>query len=138
MATVAAGGLVFLAAYADGFGLVGLLLGHPFGAVCLMLATLSLPWLWYSLVRDQVILPRLLAGFQVCMILVAWVWIQFPVVVQTADGEPLTLWNSRAPQATFNVLGWALLVGSGLILPALFYLLKSFKGDIPFRAEPNH
>jgi cytochrome d ubiquinol oxidase subunit II len=138
LATVIAGGLVFLAAYVDGFGLVQLLLGHPLGALCLVLATLSLPWLWHSLGRGEVVLPRLLAGFQVCMILLAWVWIQYPAVVQLAEGQPLTLQNTRAPQATLEVLGWALLVGSGLILPALFYLLRSFKGGIPYQAEPNH
>ncbi len=138
IATIIAGGLVFVAAYLDGFALIDLLINHPFGAVCLALATLSIPVLWYCLNLGQVLMPRLLAGFQVCLILVAWLWIQFPVVVKIADAEHLTLQNSRAPEATIYVLGWALVVGSGLILPALFYLLKSFKGNVPLQAEPHH
>ncbi|MBC7919549.1 MAG: cytochrome d ubiquinol oxidase subunit II [Ferruginibacter sp.] len=138
LATVLAGSLVFLAAWLDGFDLVGRLLHHPFGTACLFLATASLPLLWYSLRRSWVILPRFLAGFQVSMILLAWIWIQYPLVVQVADGQNLTLQNTRAPEATLNALGWALLVGSGLILPALFYLLKSFKGDLSWPAEPKH
>jgi cytochrome d ubiquinol oxidase subunit II len=127
IATVIAGGLVFIAAYLDGFPLIDALLGHLFSAVCLGLATLSLPLLWYSLIRGHVILPRILAGFQVCMILVAWLWLQFPAVIAISNGPDLTLHNTRAPEATMQVLGWALVVGSMLILPALFYLMKSFK-----------
>jgi cytochrome d ubiquinol oxidase subunit II len=131
-ATILSGGFVFLAARLNGFNLIQLLLSHPAGAVCLLLATLSLPLLWYTLQRRQVVLPRILAAFQVCMILFAWVWIQFPVVVKIQDGNDLTLFNSHAPYATLEQLAFALLVGSGLILPALFYLLKAFKWDANF------
>lgn len=125
--TILAGGFVFVAAQLDGLNLVNLLFSHPLSAACLVLATLSLPVLWFSLRNRYVILPRLLAGFQVCMILIAWLWLQYPAVINIAHGSDLTLYNTRAPEATLQVLGWALLVGSMLILPALFYLLKSFK-----------
>jgi cytochrome d ubiquinol oxidase subunit II len=138
LATVLAGGLVFVAAGLDGFDLIAGLLNHPFGLACLVMATLSLPLLWYTLNQGQVLLPRLLAGFQVAMVLLAWVFIQLPVVVQIQGGEALTLENTRAPEASLAVLGWALLVGSALILPALYYLIRSFKGDIPWQAEPDH
>ncbi|MES2732374.1 MAG: cytochrome d ubiquinol oxidase subunit II [Bacteroidota bacterium] len=137
LATVVAGGFVFVAAKLDGFDLIGLLVNHPLGMACLIIATLSLPLLWYSLNLGWVILPRLLAGLQVMLILMAWVIIQYPVVVQIAGNQGLTLENTRAPEASLSVLGWALLVGSALILPALFYLLRSFKGH-PWHAEPGH
>jgi cytochrome bd ubiquinol oxidase subunit II len=138
LATVGAGALVFVAAHLDGFDLIGRLTSHPFGVACLVLATLSLPLLWFSLNRGWVILPRMLAGFQVAMILLAWAVIQYPIVVQIQHGESLTLENTRAPDASLSVLGWALIVGSALILPALYYLMRSFKGDIPWQAEPDH
>lgn len=125
--TVVAGGLVFIAARLDGLPLIDLLLSHPLSAACLILATLSLPVLWLTLRKQRILLPRLLAGFQVCMILFAWFWMQYPAVINVASGIDLTLFNTRAPEATLQVLGWALLVGSMLILPSLFYLLKAFK-----------
>jgi cytochrome d ubiquinol oxidase subunit II len=74
-----------------------------------------------------VILPRILAGFQVLMILTAWLWLQYPAVINIQNAPDLTLYNTVAPEATISVLGWALIVGSMLILPALYYLLRSFK-----------
>lgn len=125
--TVIAGGLVFLAAQWDGLNLIDLLLSHPLSATCLLLATLSLPMLWFTLRRKQVIVPRLIAGFQVLLILTAWLWLQYPAILNIQNAPDLTLYNTAAPEATIQVLGWALIVGSMLILPALFYLLKSFK-----------
>jgi cytochrome bd ubiquinol oxidase subunit II len=125
--TVIAGGLVFLAAKMNGFHLIDLLLSHLFSAVCLLLATISLPILWITLRKRQVILPRILAGFQVLMILMAWLWLQYPAVVNLQNGPDLTLYNTAAPEATIQALGWALIIGSMLILPALYYLLRSFK-----------
>jgi cytochrome d ubiquinol oxidase subunit II len=125
--TVIAGGLVFLAARINGLNLIDLLLSHLFSALCLIMATVSLPVLWITLKKRQVILPRLLAGFQVLMILTAWLWLQYPAIVNIRNAPDLTLYNTAAPEATIQVLGWALLVGSMLILPALYYLLRSFK-----------
>lgn len=125
--TVIAGGIVFITAYVDGLQLIDLLLDHWFSAACLLLATLSLPILWYSLKRGNIIFPRILAGFQVCMILFAWLWLQFPSVIRVRNGIDLTIYNTKAPDATIAALGWALLVGSLLILPSLFYLLRAFK-----------
>lgn len=125
--TVIAGGFVFFAAQYDGLHLIDLLVSHPLGAACLFLATLSLPVLWITIRKGHIILPRLLAGFQVTMILLAWLWMQFPAIINIQNGPDLTLHNTAAPEATMQALGWALIVGSMLILPALFYLLKSFK-----------
>jgi cytochrome d ubiquinol oxidase subunit II len=125
--TVIAGAIVFLAARLDGFNLIEALLNRPLNVICLALATLSLPALWYALLKGYVVLPRILAGFQVCMILAAWLWMQYPAIINIENAPDLTLYNTQAPQATIQALGWALMVGSMLILPALFYLLKSFK-----------
>ena len=72
-------------------------------------------------------IPRILAGFQVTMILLAISYAHFPNFVIMAQGETLSLMDDRAPDATMQALGWALLIGSVFILPALFYLYYSFK-----------
>jgi cytochrome bd ubiquinol oxidase subunit II len=71
-----------------------------------------------------------LAGGQVSLILGAWLAVQFPVLVKMADGHDLTFFNSHAPAASLNQLGLALLVGSVLVLPSLFFLLRVFKSEV--------
>jgi cytochrome d ubiquinol oxidase subunit II len=128
--TVFAGALVFAAAQADGVEMAGRFLGSRIALACLILATALLPPLWAELGRDRTWPARGLAGAQVTLILGAWLWIQFPVLVYL-PGENLTLFNARAPRATLVYLGWALLVGTVFILPALFYLFRVFKREVP-------
>ena len=61
------------------------------------------------------------------LILAAWFAVQFPVLVRMAGGSDLTFFNAHAPAATLDQLGWALIAGSALILPSLFWLFKVFK-----------
>ncbi len=131
IATVVVGSLVFLTAETSGLPLVQMFWQSPGALIAIALATLSLPVLWWSLLKKQVILPRLLAGFQTLLILGAWFWEQYPVLLRYADGSYLGLVESAAPEATLLQLGLALLIGSLLILPALYYLLRTFKGEIP-------
>ncbi|AHM61987.1 cytochrome bd ubiquinol oxidase subunit II [Flammeovirgaceae bacterium 311] len=130
IALVLAGGLVFGAAALEGLPLVSLFITNTGAIAALVLATLSLPLLWVSLVRKQVIASRLLAGFQTLLVLGAWFWIEYPVALRYADGKALTLFDAAAPAATQQQLAIALLVGSLLILPALFYLLRTFKTHV--------
>lgn len=131
IATVLAGGLVFLAAEMSGFSLAGMFLSSAGAITAVVLASLSLPLLWWSLFNRKVVLPRLLAGFQALMILGAWFWVQYPVLLRYANGEYLGIFNSAAPESTMRQLGLALIVGSLLILPALFFLMKTFKVKVP-------
>lgn len=129
IATVLSGGLVFAFAETNGLPLARMFLNSPLALAAVVLATLSLPVLWWSLTRHKVVLPRILAGFQTMMILGAWFWDQYPAVLRYSDGEYLSLFNSAAPEATMQQLALALLIGSVLILPALFFLMKTFKGN---------
>lgn len=128
IATVIAGGLVFYTGHTHDFDLLRLIIQNPLSAAALILATLSVPFLWLTL-KKSIVIPRILAAFQVSMILFAWTYIQFPVVVNMKTGFDLDLYNSKAPEATMNSLAYALIIGSFLILPALFYLIKSFKWE---------
>lgn len=129
LATVISGGLVFVLAEWDGLPLAGMFLDSLGALVAIILATLSLPVLWWSLMQGKVILPRILAGFQASMILGAWFWDQYPVILRYSDGNYLGLFNSAAPGATQQQLALALLFGSLLILPSLYFLMKTFKAN---------
>lgn len=131
IATVVSGGLVFAAAEWNGLSLAGMFLESLWALTAVVLATISQPLLWWSLVKRQVLMPRLIAGFQTLMILGAWFWVQYPVLLRYQNGEYLGIFNTAAPEATMRQLALALLVGSLLILPALFYLLKTFKSRLP-------
>jgi cytochrome d ubiquinol oxidase subunit II len=125
--TVIAGGIVFVTAGIDGLNLVSQFLDSAIAITCVLLATVSLPVMWVLLKKEKVILSRLAAGFQVCMIMFAWFIIQFPVIIKTSGSEDLTFYNAAAPESTLNALGWALIIGSLFILPALYYLMRTFK-----------
>jgi cytochrome d ubiquinol oxidase subunit II len=123
---VPAGVAVFAAAVADGIPLVREFLGSRTAMTAVLLAGLLLPWLVIALLRDWIWAGRLLAGAQVALVLAGWLRIRFPVLVRMPEGD-LTLFNAHAPVATLDMLAAALLVGSVLILPALFWLFRVFK-----------
>ena len=61
---------------------------------------------------------------------VAIVHYAFQLMVFIADGSHLTVWNSKAPDRTIDLLVYALIVGILLILPAFAYLFKVFKFEV--------
>jgi cytochrome d ubiquinol oxidase subunit II len=126
IATVISGAIVFICAEIDGLRLVTAFLEYTVCIICLLSATVSLPALWYFLKKGEAVFSRLLAGFQAAMILAAWFWLNFPVIMRTTSGD-IDLFSSGAPPAVMDVLGMALLTGSLFILPFLLYLLKVFK-----------
>ncbi len=127
MASVFMGALVFVAAEKDGIHLMQEFLHSPFSSLCLTLATLSLPILWWVFKKNWIWIPRMIAGFQIALILAAWLNIQFPVLIHMQNAADLTFFNSQAPEATLRQLSLALGFGSILILPALYYLFRVFK-----------
>lgn len=93
-------------------------------------ATLSIPFFLWALQTEKKLLSRVVAAGQVVSILLAWFWVQMPVVIRLAEPAPdLTFYNSVAPDATLRQLFLALVVGSCIILPSLYYLVKVFKGE---------
>ncbi len=124
--TVIAGGLVFLTAELEGIPLVGKLSQHSVNWIALATATLSLPLLWWALQKNFHYLARILSGFQVSMILFALSYSQYPDFI-IMKGQALNLNNAVAGESTIMALGIALITGSLLILPSLFYLQFSKK-----------
>ena len=130
IAAVVCGGLVFLAAYVQGIPLGHWIFGNITGILVVGLATLSLIALWYLIYLGKTIIIRILAGFQVTMILLAVTFNHFPNIVILKNGGYLSLLEHQGYHKTIDSLGWALLLGSIFILPALFYLIYSFQKKV--------
>lgn len=124
---VISGALVFVAAAIDEVPLAHWIFGDRIGLSAVTLATLSLILMWRWINHKKAIVIRMLVAFQVMMILLAISYARFPSVVILQDGANLSLLENQAPYKTMEALGWALLLGSLFILPALFYLYYSFQ-----------
>lgn len=124
---VGCGGLVFLAAEIEHVHLAHWLFGNPISLIAIVAASLSLVLLWYLLRKGHTQIIRIPAAFQVTMILIAVGYRHYPNIVMIKGGNNLSLLRDHAPLTTINDLGWGLLLGSLIILPALGYLYYSFK-----------
>lgn len=131
------GGLVFAAATYEKIPLFNWIFGNWVGRISLLLASLSLILLWYLLSKGKVKILPLLAGFQVTMILLSVTYVHFPKIVLLKGGGYLSLMEHHGQDKTIETLGCALLIGSVFILPALFYLLYSFRKSTKKQAGPQ-
>jgi cytochrome d ubiquinol oxidase subunit II len=127
IAAVLCGALVFVASYIENIPLIEWVFGNWVGRIAILSATLSLVWMWYLLYQGKTFLLRPLAGFQVTMILLTTTYRHFPNIVILKNGGYLSLMEHSGQEKTIYALGMALLLGSILILPALFYLIYSFQ-----------
>ena len=127
--SICAGALVFVISAIENIPLGKWIFGDPVGFVSTALALLSLILMWRFINQRKKFLPRMLAAFQVAMILLAITYAHFPAIVILKDGTTLSLFESVAPIRTMNALANSLLIGSVLILPALFYLYYSFQKE---------
>lgn len=119
--------LVFISAALEEVPLMRWIFGEPVGFSAVILAMISLILMWRLINHQKKFIPRILVAFQVTMILIAISYAHFPnfIILQGADN--LSLLKNQAPIKTMEALGWALLIGSVFILPALFYLYYSFQ-----------
>lgn len=119
--------MVFITALFEKVPLISWVFENPVGLTAVILASLSLVLLWYLLLKGRTQILRLLAGFQVTMILVAISYAHFPNFIRLKGGGVVSLLDSIGPVKTVNSLGWALVLGSFLILPFLGYLFYKFQ-----------
>ena len=127
IAAVLSGMYVFITAWIDDIPLANWIFGTTIGLIAVIAAGISLVVLWILIYSGNAIVIRLLAGFQVTMILLALGYAHFPDFIVVKNGTNLTLMDHRATLQTINALGWALLTGTVFIIPALFYLYYKFK-----------
>lgn len=126
---VVSGAVVFISSYIEGVDFASRFFRHPASIIAILLATIALPFLWNILSKGFIWASRITAGIQLFFILAAFYFIYYPKVVLLKEGSNISLYNSAAPEATLVQLGWALIVGSIIIFPTLFYLIKVFKID---------
>ena len=119
--------LVFIAAHFEGIPVLNWIFGGWPGIIAITAASVSLLVMFYVLGRNQPIFLRLLAGFQVTMILFAATYTHFPKIVLLKNGTDLSLLMHQGQAKTIASLGYALLIGSIFILPALVYLIYIFQ-----------
>ncbi|MFD2163539.1 cytochrome d ubiquinol oxidase subunit II [Paradesertivirga mongoliensis] len=127
IAAFACGALVFIAAHFEGIPLVDWVFGDIVGITAIAAATISLVVFWRLLNQGKTRILRILAGFQVSMILLTTTYRHFPNIVILKNGDYLSLLEHRGHDKTIEALAWALLLGSLFILPALGYLIYSFQ-----------
>lgn len=125
--TVLSGGLVFISSIIDKNGFASEFFAHPVSIILILLATISLPLLWRMLEKGQEWPARIITGAQLLFIIGAFYFVYFPIVVNMKDQQDLTLFNSAAPEVTLKYLAYALLGGSLIIFPSLYYLIRIFK-----------
>ncbi len=124
---IIAGALVFASSYFEGTPLFTGFFSDPLSIILIILATGILPVLWKVVGKGHAWFSRFLAGTQLLFILGAFYVVYFPNLVVINNSESLSFYNSSAPEITLTYLGIALLVGSVLIFPSLFYLFKIFE-----------
>jgi cytochrome d ubiquinol oxidase subunit II len=126
VAAVVCGAFVFLSAYLEKIPLLSWIFGNPVGLIAITAASISLGMLWYLMYKGKTMIIRLLAGFQISMILLAVTFNHFPNIVIVKQGY-LSLTQHAGNDKSIVALGYALLIGSLFILPALIYLIYSFQ-----------
>ncbi len=126
---VSSGALVFIFSYIEDINFFVDFFSNWLSISLMVMATLFLPVLWKVLGKGLKWPSRILVGSQLLFILSAFYAVYFPTLVQLKNGSKLTFYNSAAPQITLDYLGWALLIGSIIIFPSLFYLFNVFKAE---------
>jgi cytochrome d ubiquinol oxidase subunit II len=126
IAAFIAGILVFVAGYFEGIPILRWLFENPLALAAISAALISLIIQWIFLYRRNTNTLRILAGFQITMILLAVTSRHYPNIVLLKGGKSLSLLEHAGHEQTIFYLGVALLVGSAFILPALYYFLYSF------------
>jgi cytochrome bd ubiquinol oxidase subunit II len=128
------GAFVFATAYFETIPLIEWIFGNTIGIAAIVAASVSLVILWRILETGQTQFMRLLAGFQVSMILLSVTFRHYPNIVILKHGDYLSLIEHKGHDKTIEALAWALLLGSIFILPALGYLIYSFQKKSPEHA----
>lgn len=78
---------------------------------------------FYCLWRRKYAWARVLSAGQVSLILWGWALAQFPYIVE----PDLTISSAAAPRLTIKLMLLALVIGSLLLFPSLYYLFRVFK-----------
>ncbi|WP_292009248.1 cytochrome d ubiquinol oxidase subunit II [Chryseobacterium sp.] len=123
---VITGIFVFLTAHFSEIPLLTWVFSKPLGIISVTFATIALGLIFYCMKERKLTPVRVLAGFQIVMILIAATYQHNPNIILLGNGGQLSLFTEAAAPKTIAALGWALILGSLFILPFFFYLMFSF------------
>ncbi|MEL6987879.1 MAG: cytochrome d ubiquinol oxidase subunit II, partial [Bacteroidota bacterium] len=126
-ATILLGGLVLFLGLLYKAPFMLSFFSHKISLVCFGLVTVLLPFIWLSLKNLNTTRIRILVALQVGLIMAGWAFIQLPTIIYLKSGNHLTVFNTAAGDATLYYLTIALIIGSILIFPSLYYLFRVFK-----------
>jgi cytochrome d ubiquinol oxidase subunit II len=125
--TIILGSIVFIVAEMKSQHLFNGFFHSPVSITVFILAIVLIPVIFYLFSHPRSIYLRAVIALQVTLILLGWFAIHYPVIVYLKDSNPLTFFNSNAPDATLLQLFIALITGLLLVLPGLYFLFKVFK-----------
>ncbi len=129
VALIISGGIVFLSAELNEVPLFQNYSDHIVSIICVVLATLGIPFTFKAISGGRTVLSRIMVGFQVLLVVLGYIISFYPNLIYLHDGSSLTYFNTAAPLPTLRQLTNALIVGVLIILPSLFFLYKVFKLD---------
>jgi len=89
-------------------------------------ATITLVISLSALLLRKYWVARFLSSASVGSVVLGWIWIRFPILMDTTEG-PISLLAIAGPPATIRLLLIALLAGCFIIFPALYMLFYVFK-----------
>tara|TARA_R110002020_G_scaffold438827_1_gene649292 strand:+ start:478 stop:1479 length:1002 start_codon:yes stop_codon:yes gene_type:complete len=125
--SILSGGLIFLASYVEDFSFHKDFFSHIPSLIAFILATVLVPLIFLYIHKRNNWVLRILSGLQIILILAGWFLLHWPNLITFADASTLNIYEAAAAPETMKVLFWALLIGSCLIFPSLYYLFKVFK-----------
>ncbi len=123
---VAAGAATSLAAAWEGVPWIEAIPHRPLVGGIVAVATITVGLTVRALERPSALPARVLAGVTATAVVAGYFGAIFPIAIERADAPPLSWLRDVAPPATTNALAVALIAGSVLILPGLFWLYRLF------------
>ncbi len=99
---------------------------NPYVMVLMAISAILIIPLIQTIKNENRIWSRFYVGLQVVLILLAAMIPHFPNLL-IASNTKVSILDTVSDDSVINVLGISLIVGGAIILPGLFYLLKSFK-----------
>ena len=127
IALLISGIVLMLAAWVENISLTEWISGNNLSLYAIWAAGITYVFIWYLLSVRMTSLLNVLAVFTISMIYLSVTSGLFPNAILLKNGMAISL-TSPADSESITALGWALLTGSVLIFPSLFYLIYIFDG----------
>jgi cytochrome d ubiquinol oxidase subunit II len=127
MMLIIVGIIVFIAAGIDGLPLINLYLESWQAVLCVVFATVLIPFLYIGIRKNKKNFVRIISGAQTAAILLGWIAAQLPVLVELKGDQALTVSNSVATYKSVQWMVIALFCGLAVVIPLLIYLFRVFK-----------